>query len=115
MNFVRVLGIYNANSGLLGELAYVVRKIAGTRDCVLCDITHKGVRKKKEWVSAEIPVELIYINEQDPKLRAFTNGKTPCIIGQTKDGYVMLITSDALRELQGDVNKFHKLLKQKLS
>lgn len=35
-----VYAIYNAESSLVGELAYMAGKVIGNRACALCDITH---------------------------------------------------------------------------
>jgi len=114
---LRLIGVYNANGTLLGELAYLIRKKLGIRDCVLCDITYRGFRKNKEWL--EHPksknVELIYLNDRNEELREFTDQKTPCIVGQVKGGYVMVINKDELRRLKGNVQDFHKLLQRKLA
>ena len=37
---VSLVGIYDADGGLYGELRYAVRKILGRGKCALCDITH---------------------------------------------------------------------------
>ena len=56
----------------MGELAYVWGKIRGTAHCALCDITHRGVSKKKQWKEYEdrirVPIELLHINEQEEAL-----------------------------------------------
>ena len=36
----RILAIYDADLSVIGELAYAVGKLTGTRSCALCDITH---------------------------------------------------------------------------
>jgi hypothetical protein len=37
---IRLTGVYNANGGIMGELAYVLGHLVGARECNLCDITH---------------------------------------------------------------------------
>ena len=44
----RLVGVYDADGGLLGEAAYVWGKVRGTRHCALCDITHRRVRRRPE-------------------------------------------------------------------
>ena len=36
-------GIYNADDGIMGELAYVWGKIRGTAHCALCDESNSGL------------------------------------------------------------------------
>lgn len=45
----RLVGVYHANGGLRGEVAYVVGKFLGTAHFALCDITHSPVRRKPAW------------------------------------------------------------------
>ena len=42
----RLIGVYDADGGLRGELAYVLGHLAGRAECALCDITHSAVRKE---------------------------------------------------------------------
>lgn len=46
---VEVLGIYDADGGLRGEMSYVVGKLLGRAHCGLCDITHSAVRRRRAW------------------------------------------------------------------
>src|SRR6478609_4856955 len=45
----RLVGVYDADGGLLGEAAYAWGKARGTRHCALCDITHSPWRRKPAW------------------------------------------------------------------
>lgn len=50
MAAVELVGVYDADGGLLGEAAYVVGRLCGTRHCALCDITHSAVRRRRRAV-----------------------------------------------------------------
>lgn len=41
---VEVVGVYDADHTLAGEVAYVVGKLLGRRHCALCDVTHPLAR-----------------------------------------------------------------------
>ena len=64
---VEVLGIYDADGGLRGEMSYVVGKLLGRAHCGPCDITHSAVRRRRAWdrivESHNIPVRLAHRNE----------------------------------------------------
>ena len=45
----KLYGIYHADGGLVGELAYIFGKYTGNIHCSLCDITHNKITMKKEW------------------------------------------------------------------
>ena len=69
----RLVGVYDADGGLLGEAAYVWGKVRGTRHCALCDITHGRVRRKPEWdrmvADLGVPVDLLHLDEMPPDVR----------------------------------------------
>ena len=89
MRPVTLWGVYHANGGLVGELAYVIGKLRGTAHCGLCDITHGSVRVKPKWKTLEaslgIPFRLVHLNEQPLRLAALTQGSTPCVVGESEE------------------------------
>ena len=111
---VQIFGVYNADGGILGELSYVWGKIRGTVHCALCDITHRGISKKKEWKELEgrlqIPIELLHINEQDATLSKFTKGITPCVVGDFGGKLHLVLSSGELEECGKSVGNFELLI-----
>jgi hypothetical protein len=103
---VRIVGVYDADGGLRGEIAYLAGKLAG-RHCSLCDITHSPVRRRKEWdeyvEELPVPFEVLHRNERTQAERAATEGHEPCVVGATDEGaFVMLLDSRSL-EAASDV------------
>jgi hypothetical protein len=45
----RLVGVYNANGSVGGELAYFIGARLGRAHCALCDITHGLVRERATW------------------------------------------------------------------
>ncbi len=114
----KLYGVYNADGGIIGELADVIGKLRGKVHCALCDITHKGVAKKKEWKVLEraldIPLELVHLNEQKKELREYTHGKSPCVVGEINDDLIMILTSEELEGCKKSVKKFENMLNKSL-
>lgn len=112
-------GVYHANGGLLGELAYFVGKLRGTSHCALCDITHGALTKKPAFKALErelrMPVQLVHLNEQSEALAAVTQGQTPCIVGETDSRLDLLLGPAALEACNGSVNAFRQALQSRLS
>ena len=110
----RIYGVYNADGGIMGELAYVWGKIRGTVHCALCDITHRGVSKKKQWKefenSLKVPIELLHINEQESSLAEFTVGKTPCVVGDYSGELRIVMNAYDLEECGKSVDKFESFI-----
>ena len=117
--FTELYGVYNANGGLMGELAYVTGKLLGTTHCALCDITHGLVKEKASFQACRqelpIPLHTLHINEQEPALAEFTNARTPCVVGKRTEGFVMLLDAGALEACSKSVDSFTEALRAALS
>lgn len=110
----RLIGIYEADGSLLGELSYVVGKLLGRRHCALCDITHGAVKKKPEFVALEerlpLPIELLHLDERTPAQREASEGHTPCVLLEDDDGLRVVLTAEDLDRCEGDVACFEELV-----
>jgi hypothetical protein len=96
----RLVGVYNADGTLRGELAYVVGKMLGRAHCGLCDITHGAVSEKAEWKACRtaLPVQFdtFHRNDQPDEARPLTDGRLPAVLADTAAGYVYLLGPDEL-------------------
>lgn len=118
----RLVGVYRADGGLVGELRYLVGHYLRGESCSLCDITHSPWRRKAEWDeqvrALGIPFDLLHLNELDPGLAAFVGDRAACVVAEaTSDGTVdrtLLITNDELAEMDGSVAAFFTLLSERL-
>jgi hypothetical protein len=110
----RLIGVYHADGGLRGEMAYAIGKIRGSAHCGLCDITHRGLRPRRAWTAMvadlPVPVDLLHLNERDPDLREVTDGLTPCILAVTDPRLFILLDRRELDAVGGDVDRFSRLL-----
>ncbi|MEV0588757.1 hypothetical protein [Nonomuraea sp. NPDC050310] len=106
----RLVGIYHADGGLWGELAYVAGKLRGTAHCALCDITYGRLRAKTEWADyvacLGVPFDVVHLNERPAEIAAFSEGRTPCVLAETDDGLRMLLGPADLDAAGGDVDRF---------
>jgi hypothetical protein len=116
----RVVGVYDADGGLLGEAAYVLGKIRGTRHCALCDITHGRVRRKPAWdrMVAElgIPMDLLHLNEMPADVRQVVAAcGAPVVLLRTAAGLRPLVVRAELDTLDGSVTRLGDLLRARLA
>lgn len=107
----RVLGVYDADGTLRGELAYVVGKVRGTAHCALCDLTHGRLRRRKDFAAAcaALPVELDlrHRDELEPPVAAALAGRFPCVAAVHDDGRVeVLLDAAALEACAADPDRF---------
>ena len=103
---VRLVGVYDADGGLRGELAYLAGKVRG-QHCSLCDITHSPVRRRREWdayvATLPVPFEVVHRNERDARVAGATSGNEPCVVAECDDGSVVMVLDDAALQRAGDV------------
>ena len=45
----RLVGVYNADGGIVGELKYFFGHLIGISKCELCDVTHSPIRRKASF------------------------------------------------------------------
>lgn len=113
---VEVLGVYNANGGLRGEVSYMVGNMLGRTHCGLCDITHSPLRRKQEWDAmvsrAQVPIRIVHRNETSPaETEALQGISLPCVLGHDSDGrYEVILNADQLTALGGSVSGFAEAL-----
>jgi len=112
----RLLGVYDADGGLVGELRYVIGHLLGTAECALCDITHSPLGRRRSWdqmvAGLPVPFDLRHRNElSDPELHALTSMGLPVVAGELEDGsLVELVGATSLTTCAGDVDAFARVL-----
>ncbi|GAA4412771.1 hypothetical protein GCM10023168_34950 [Fodinibacter luteus] len=118
---VEVVGVYDADGGVVGELTYVVGHLLGRTECSLCDVTHGPVRRKPDWdaMAARLPVvvRLVHRNETTGSERAAHDATgLPVVLGVRADGgHTVLLGPAALRALEGSVAAFETALRAALA
>ena len=109
-----LLGIYNADGGLRGELRYLLGRWRGTAHCSLCDVTHGRVRERDAFralrSSLPVPFTLLHRNELSAELRAATGTKTPCVLARTGGELAEILDVAALDACAGDIDAFAQAL-----
>ena len=117
----RLIGIYNADGGLVGEARYVVGHLLGLTSCSLCDITHSPIRRKPEWDAMvqklSVPITVVHKNELSPELSAWLEDATlPVVVGVDGDGdFQVVLDHETLDEAGGSVQAFRDLVETALS
>ncbi len=118
MQYSELVGVYQGNGSLIGELRFVLGKLRGTAHCALCDITHGVLWEKAAFKACKatlgVPFRAVHLDEREPALAAFTEGITPCVVGRTCTGWHLLVGADELDWCAGDVAKFGALVQRKI-
>ena len=107
----RLIGIYDADSTLRGELSYWVGARLGRAHCSLCDVTHGLVRERRDWKArkAELPVPFVTFHRDDqPAVVAAAVGNVaPVVVAETAARNVRLLGP---RELQACASSPKRLI-----
>jgi hypothetical protein len=107
----RLVGVYNADGSLLGELSYFVGKRLGRAHCALCDITHGLVRERPAWqecvAASPVPFETFHRSDQPDALRGLP---LPLVAADTDAGYVVLLGPEALDACGGSIEQLYAAL-----
>ena len=119
-----LIGVYKADGGILGELAYFFGHLVGLKSCSLCDITHSPVKKKSAFKEFEkrlvaernIAFRLVHMNERTEAELAASEGREPCVLLQYEDGSIsMFLDFVELKTSKGSVKSFEKLVESRLN
>lgn len=117
----RLIGVYNADGGLVGEARYVVGHLLGLTACSLCDITHSPIRRKPEWDAMvqklSVPITVVHKNELSPELSAWLEHVTlPVVVGVDGHGdFHVVVDHHTLHDAHGSVQTFREQLETALS
>ena len=112
MTVTELVGVYDADGSLLGELSYVWGKVRGTRHCGLCDITHARVRRKPEWdamvARLPVPLRVLHLDELDNALHAVVarTGAPVLLARDTGQDWREALGAQALDAMDGSVGAF---------
>jgi hypothetical protein len=101
----RLIGVYNAEGTLRGELSYWVGRRFGRAHCSLCDITHGSVRERRDWQRSRrelsVPFDTYHRDDQPDAVRGATGDLAPAVLAETDDGCTVLLGADDLDACDG--------------
>lgn len=111
-----MVGVYDADGTVRGELAYAVGHLLGRRECALCDITHAGIRRKRSFDLAAgglgVPFDLRHRDELTSEERAAVAGALPCVLVETGGELTVLLDRDALARCDSEPDALVAAIRQ---
>jgi hypothetical protein len=100
-----LVGVYDAEGTLRGELSYWVGARLGRAHCALCDITHGTFRERDDWkqcrASLAVPFAIFHRDDQPADIRDLLGPHLPAVVAVTRGAHVLLIGPGALDACRG--------------
>jgi hypothetical protein len=117
MRIERLVLVYDADGGLLGELTYVLGKLRGTAHCALCDVTHGPIGEKRAWracrSSLGVPVDQRHRDELTPEQARACAGVLPCVLASAGDRWLRLVDPARIEACRGEVEALRELIRER--
>lgn len=108
-SIVEVIGVYDADSTLIGEVSYWIGARLGRTHCSLCELTHGLFRVKSEWVecsrSLGVPVTTYHRNDAPADVLAAAP-EFPILMVRHTDGLRVAAGRDDLERFAGSTSDF---------
>lgn len=114
----RLIGVYDADGTVRGELTYFVKARFGAVHCSLCDITHGRVRERADWRACRstfpVPFETFHRDDQPAAVRAVTNGAAPVVVADFDGTIRLLLGPGELDECAGSPERLREAVERAL-
>ena len=118
-NITELIGVYDADSTLLGEISYWVGARFGITHCSLCELTHGLFTQKSEWKqcaeSLAIPFRLFHRDDAPDDVLIVLAGEFPAVLQRTTEGLKIILTKEELEHFDGRTSDFADWITDHLS
>jgi hypothetical protein len=106
--FSEFIGIYNAESTILGELSYWIGARLGVRHCSLCDITHGIFTQRSEWKECistlQVPFITHHINDAPADAVHAAAGNYPVVLGRSVNELTVVLNDAQIQDCNGSAH-----------
>ena len=112
----RLIGVYDADGTLRGEVAYWISARLGRRHCSLCDITHGTFTEKSTWrrcrSSLPVPFDTYHRDDQPDDVRRASGDTAPVVVAKTSEGFVLLLDDARISSVDSDPSRLVALISE---
>ena len=113
---VRLIGVYDAEGTLRGEVEYWIGARLGRRHCSLCEVTHGLFTEKNEWRSCRdglpVPFDTYHRDDRPPQIRVISENQAPVVVAETTTGHIVLLDGQRIEEADGDPHQLVELIER---
>ncbi len=114
----QLIGIYDADATIIGEVSYWIGARLGRRHCSLCDVTHGLVSEKASWrdCKAELPLPFVtyHRNDMPEDVRRVAQGSLPTVVVRRQGIVSPLLSPSEIEAAEGDPQGLVRLINEKL-
>jgi len=114
----QLIGVYDADSTLIGEVSYWVGARLGRRHCSLCDVTHGLFTEKSEWRECrdELPLPFVtyHRNDMPDDVRQALGSLLPAVVVRRGGVVQRLLSSTEIESAGGNPEELVRLLSERL-
>lgn len=104
------IGVYDADSTLVGEVSYWIGARLGRTHCSLCELTHGLFTKKTEWkectVGLRVPFRTFHRNDAPADVLECAAGRYPVVIARSGHSLSVILDRRQLESFEGDTARF---------
>jgi len=115
----RLVGVYDADHTVRGEMTYWIGARMGRAHCALCDITHGMLRRRSEWnayvAGLDVPFETFHRDDQPDDVRAASDDRVPVVVAETSFGVVTLLDPTTLDACAGSIERLRVAVDEALA
>jgi hypothetical protein len=113
------IGIYDADSTVIGEVSYWIGARLGVRHCSLCDITHGLFTERNDWRSCReglsVPFTTFHRNDAPSDVLTVAAGHYPCVIARRNSELSMVLGPADLELMNGSPEALVRWLNELVS
>jgi hypothetical protein len=104
------IGVYDADSTLIGEVSYWIGARLGRTHCSLCELTHGLFTVKREWTQCRrdlsVPFVTFHRNDAPTDILAAADGVFPLVLARRASGLERLLGPRELEQFNGSTSRF---------
>ena len=104
-----LVGVYDADGTIIGEVSYWLGARIGRAHCSLCDVTHGMFTERASWrewrQSLKVPFELFHRDDMPADISAALTD-LPAVVARTGDSVVLVLDRQALETCDGALQHF---------
>lgn len=109
-----LIGVYDADSTLWGEMTYWIGARVGRAHCSLCELTHGMFTKKSAWKQCEssmgLPFHTYHRNDAPAEILEIAQGHFPVVLARSSDTLSIALTPEELDAFHGSIALFEQWL-----